>query len=211
MNALPDDEDACANAAVRRAQRRFQWFICPTAAAGFAMPWVLPMISLSRSAKAIVALGYTIVLIGGVLVFAFSMMRHAPLVKQLRPAGRRYTWRFLPAMMAYGAVFIAATWVYRNLHPTGLGAVLMGLSPSVPILFAIRAMMLFLKEETDEYLRSRMLEGWAIATGLALGVCTVWGFLDQFKVVPHLPLWAAFPLWACCMVPANFILQRRDA
>ena len=56
-----------------------------------------------------------------------------------------------------------------------------------------------------------MLEGWAIATGLALAVCTVWGFLDQFEVVPHLPLWAAFLIWACCLVPAQFLLQRRDA
>ena len=88
---------------------------------------------------------------------------------------------------------------------------LAALAPSVPLLFAIRAMMLFLKEETDEFLRSRMLEGWSLAAGLTLAVCTVWGFLDQFEIVPHLPLWTAFLIWACCLIPAQFLLARRDA
>ena len=96
-----------------------------------------------------------------------------------------------------------------RVHPTGLMAALAALAPSVPVLIAIRAMVLLLKEETDEYLRTRALETWAIATGLALSVCTVWGFLDQFEVVPHLPLWAAFPLWACCIGPALWLLNRR--
>jgi hypothetical protein len=145
----------------------------------------------------------------GVLGFAWWLAPRSPLMQQVRPAGRRYMVRFLPAMLVYSAVFIAATWYYRHMHPTGWDAVLTGLAPSVPVLFAIRAMMQLLKEETDEYLRSRLLEGWALATGMVLALCTVWGFLDQFRVVPHLALWAVFPLWACCLIPAHLILNKR--
>jgi hypothetical protein len=211
MNTKPDDDDARDAAAFRRAQRRFQWFVWPAASIGIALPWILPLAPGLRSAMPAIVLGYMVIVIGGVILFAWWLVPRSPLVTQLRPAGRRYTLRFLPAMLLYVFVFAAATWVFKHLHPTGAGAVLMALAPSVPILLAIRAMMLFLKEETDEFLRSRMLEGWAIATILTLSICTVWGFLDQFAVVPHLPLWAAFPLWACCLMPASFILQRRDA
>jgi hypothetical protein len=129
----------------------------------------------------------------------------------MRPAQRRYTWRFLLPMMVYVATLIAATLYWKTAHPTGLAALLVALAPAVPVLFGIRAMMLLLKEETDEYLRSRMLEGWALATGGALAICTVWGFLDQFQVVPHLPLWVVFPIWAVCLAPAQWFLCKRQA
>jgi hypothetical protein len=129
----------------------------------------------------------------------------------MRPAARRYMARFLPAMLLYVAVFEAATWYWLRMHPTGLRAVLAALVPAIPVLFAIRAMLLLLREETDEYLRARGLEVWALATVLTLGACTVWGFLDQFEVVPHLPLWAVFPLWAVCLFPAHIIVQKRHS
>jgi hypothetical protein len=155
---------------------------------------------------------------GGAILFTLALiaLAWAPrrvlnrrgLVDDLRPAGRRYTRRFVPAMMAYVVVLICATWTRGHLHPAGVTAVLVGLAPSLPILLAIRAMVLFTKEETDEFLRARMLEGWSLATGLALAVCTVWGFLDQFGVVAHVPLWAVFPVWATCLGPAHWLMRR---
>jgi hypothetical protein len=67
------------------------------------------------------------------------------------------------------------------------------------VLFCLRAMYRWLREENDEYLRLKMLETWAIATAVTLAVTMVVGFLDTFKVIPHIPLWAVLPFWAACM------------
>jgi hypothetical protein len=172
--------------------------------------YIAILIFVPRPANVVAGLVAALLISMAVIMFAWRLaQRTGGPMDKLRPAGRRYTLRFLPAMMVYAAIFVAATAVWKQMHPHGLAAVALGLAPSLPILFAIRAMMLYLKEETDEYLRSRMLESWSLATGFALCICTVWGFLDQFEVVPHLPLWAAFPLWAVCLVPAQWL--RRDA
>lgn len=203
---VPNNDEPCTDPVFQRTVLRGAFALGTATLAYTILLFVVP-----RWLRSPIGLGGMAVICIGALALAFWALSHHPATNQWRPAGRRYTRRFLPAMMLYVLVFEAATWVYKHVHPAGIGAVLMALAPSVPILFAIRAMLLFLREETDEYLRSRMLECWSLATGLALCICTVWGFLDQFEVVPHLPLWAAFPLWACCIVPANFILQRRDA
>ncbi len=78
-------------------------------------------------------------------------------------------------------------------------------------MFALRAMYLLPREENDEYLRRQMLEGWTLAALIAMGVCTVLGFLDQFRVIPHIPLWAALPIWAICMGPVHLLLKGRCA
>jgi hypothetical protein len=204
MNAPPDDENLFANASFNRAARRGAWVIWAGTIIYFGGVLFLP-----RPLKAVVGLGGMAFLCLGVLGFVCWLAPRSPLMNLMRPAGRHYVTRFLPAMLLCIAVFEAATWYYMRMHPTGFMAVLAALAPSVPILFVIRATVRLLKEETDEYLRTRALETSALATGLALSVCTVWGFLDLFEVVPHMPLLAALPLWACCIGPARWILNRR--
>ena len=208
MNTLPEDNNVFKEFEVtyRRPLRRFTWFVWVMIAAIFVQTCFAPTLALPRTIKLAMIIGTTAIMLFGVFGFLWWLVPRHPLVKQMRPAARRLGKRFACAMTAYFITFAAATWYNLHRHP-----VLMALAPSLPILFTIRAMMLFLKEESDEFLRARMLEGWATATGLMLAVCTVWGFLDQFEVVPHLPMWAAFPLWACSLVPAHFLLQRREA
>jgi len=47
------------------------------------------------------------------------------------------------------------------------------------------------------------------ATGGLLAVATVWGFLEMFGLVPHIESWAAFPIWAVCLAPAQVLARRR--
>jgi hypothetical protein len=208
MNLPSEDLPPAGDATFRRRQRQVLWFAGVFMIASFTLPLLAHRV-LPPPVRPVVVLGAFFLFLCVLFGLIWRLAQHATLVKQMRPAARRYLARFLPAMLLYVVVFEAATFYYLRLHPAGLAAVLAGLAPSVPVLFAIRAMMLFLKEETDEYLRAFMLEGWSLATGLTLALCTVWGFLDQFEVVPHLPLWAAFPLWALCLLPAYFILQKR--
>lgn len=60
----------------------------------------------------------------------------------------RYQSRFLVPMVLYMVLMLAATYYWKNAHPTGLAAVLTALAPTVPILFALRAMHLWSREET---------------------------------------------------------------
>jgi hypothetical protein len=201
----PPDRDL-TNTRFERSVWRGLWVLWPAIIAYIGLVFSLP-----RSLKAVVGLGGMAVLCLGVLGFVWWLVPRSPLMNQRRPAARRLVMRIASAIVLFLLISVAATGTYRAVHPTGVAAMLAALAPSVPLLFAIRAMMLFPKEETDEFLRSRMLEGWSLATGLTLAVCTVWGFLDQFEVVPHLPLWVALYIWACCLVPAQFLLARRDA
>jgi hypothetical protein len=54
-------------------------------------------------------------------------------------------------------------------------------------------------EETDEYLRWKIVAHSLVATGGLLAVTTFWGFLEMFKLVPHVPAWGSLPLFAVLM------------
>jgi hypothetical protein len=130
---------------------------------------------------------------------------------KMRPAYRRYTLRFLPAMLGYVVVLLAATMYWNEAKPTGAVLWLLGIAPSLPLLLAIRAIVLLPREENDEYIRDCIYRSYAWGTGGALALCTVWGFLDLFEAVPHVQLWAVFPIWAVCMGLARLIPNERRA
>ena len=127
----------------------------------------------------------------------------------MRPAFRRYLRRFMIGMFSYVVVLQAATSIWNAYQPTGLLAWLLALAPAAPVFFAVRAIVLLLREEDDEFLREGLFRSitWALMGTLA--VCTAWGFLDTFELVPHTPLWAVFPIWACCLAPAQIIYWRK--
>jgi hypothetical protein len=153
---------------------------------------------------------FTLALIA-LFMLPWRVLRKRGLEGHMRPAYRRYTLRFLPAMLGYGAFLMGAIYYWKEAHPEGLTAWLVGLAPSLPLLFAIRAITLLPREEDDEYLRDRTYRAYALATGGMLAICSVWGFLDLFEVVPHVQLWAAFPIWAVCLAIAQCIPGRRAA
>jgi hypothetical protein len=150
-------------------------------------------------------------MVGGVIVVAFTLAligvagipnrvrRQRGFGERMRPAYRRYAWRFLPAMFAYVFLLIAAASYARSAEPAGVIAWAIAIAPAIPLLFAIRAIFLLPREEDDEYQRDRINSSYAWATGATLMVCTTIGFLDMFGVVPHLELWVIFPIWAIFM------------
>lgn len=150
-------------------------------------------------------------MVGGVIVIAFTLAligvanipnlirRKRGFGERMRPAYRRYMWRFLPAMFAYVFLLMAAVSYANSAEPTGWVAWVVAIGPAIPLIFAIRAIFLLPREEDDEYMRDRISRAYAWATGATLMVCTTVGFLDMFGVVPHLELWVIFPMWAIFM------------
>ena len=108
----------------------------------------------------------------------------------------RYQRRFMVASLSYVALLFASIWIAKTTEPGIAVRVLLAMVAALPVMAMIRAMALLLKEEDDEYLRSRHIQQSLVATGFLLTVSTLYGFLNTFDVAPRVDAWAAFPLWA---------------
>ena len=126
-----------------------------------------------------------------------------------RPAASRYQRRFFAAMSLYALTLTASISVYAYMHPPQALVWVLAIAPALPLLGAIAAMGLYYREETDELERSIASQSVLWATGGLLAIATVWGFLEQFGLVAHVPAWAAFPVWAACLGAASALVRRR--
>lgn len=142
----------------------------------------------------------------GVALFAASFLLLIPLSRSVQraqaesgnssPAMRAYTRRVLIAGFTYILMLLAGMAIARLYTPPVVVRVVLAVGVAVPVLFMIRAMALLLQEESDEYLRMRIVNQSLVATGFMLTIATLYGFLNAFDVAPRVDAWAAFPLWA---------------
>jgi hypothetical protein len=189
--------------------------------AGFWVLWVMAMIAATAAFFAAMQwnmaqeewsmpVGVAATLVFTVAIWLLAMTPYMIRRKQkaappMRPPIRRYMTRFMPAMLVYVVVLMPAMQFYQDSKPEGLLAWATAVAPAIPLLFAIRAIMLYYQEEDDEFRRAMAVQSHILATGLTLAVCTVYGFLDLFGLVPHVEAWAVVPLWALCLVPAQIV------
>jgi hypothetical protein len=142
----------------------------------------------------------------GIALFLASFLLLFPLVRAAERAQaacgfaskamRAYNRRVLVAGITYVVVLFGGMGVARYYDPPTFARVILAIAAALPVLFIIRAMALLLREETDEYLRMRLVEQSLIATGFLLTVATLYGFLNAFDLAPPIDAWAAVPLWA---------------
>jgi uncharacterized YccA/Bax inhibitor family protein len=110
-------------------------------------------------------------------------------------AARRYMWRCGLSMAAYMAVLIGCISAIRHLHPEGPLLVILSVLPALPMLAVIWSIFMFIVDQQDEYLRMRQVRQILVGTAFTLAVTTVWGFLEEAHVVPHIPLQWVFVIW----------------
>ncbi len=109
------------------------------------------------------------------------------------PAMRRYLRRLAISMVLYMSfLFIALRYVGSV---TGPVAYLLGALPGFAVLGVFWAVGRLLVEETDEYLRMLLVRQTLVATAFALSIATVWGFLENVKLVPHVDAFYITVLW----------------
>ncbi|MFL6733781.1 MAG: hypothetical protein ACJ8EY_03700 [Sphingomicrobium sp.] len=142
----------------------------------------------------------------GLALFASSFLLLIPLMRSVERAQdvcgvrskavRRYNRRVLIASMIYIVLLLGGISLARYYAPPAIVRVALAIIVSLPVMGIIAAMALLLKEETDEYLRMRMVEQSLIATGFLLTVATLYGFLNAFDLAPQIDSWAAVPVWA---------------
>jgi hypothetical protein len=111
-------------------------------------------------------------------------------------AMRAYNQRVLIASLTYVAMLFSGIWIANHYHPSAPVRVILAIAVAAPVIFIIRAMALLLKEETDEYLRTRLVEQSLLATGFLLTAGTLYGFLNAFDLAPRIDAYWVVPIWA---------------
>lgn len=115
--------------------------------------------------------------------------------RQSNPAQRRYVLRIAAAMAAYLVTLSAALRFVGGGAVTGPLAFLLALLPGISVAGIFWAVGRLLVEERDEYLRMLLVRQTLVATGFTLSVATMWGFLENFRLVPHVDAFYIAVLW----------------
>ncbi len=117
------------------------------------------------------------------------------MINSKSPAQRRYILRVSAAMAAYIVTLTAALHFVGGGTVTGPPAYLLALLPGVSIAAIFWAIGRLLVEEHDEYQRMLLVRQALVATGFTLSVVTMWGFLENFDLVPHVDAFYVAVLW----------------
>ncbi len=117
-------------------------------------------------------------------------------MKGNNPAFRRYTWSVMLLMTAYVLVLIGVNLYFDNSAPTGAAAYAAAILPALPIVGVFIVIgRLLVDLRSDEYVRMLLVRQTLVATAFALTVATVWGFLEDFDLAPHLEAYWFAVLW----------------
>jgi hypothetical protein len=111
------------------------------------------------------------------------------------PAMRRFSRRFLIAMVCYATTLILALLARKHLHPNLVMAGLLAIATAIPVVAVIACVGLYLKEETDEFQRQLLTQNILWSTGCTLTSTTIWGLLELFTPVPRLEAFSIFSLF----------------
>lgn len=112
-----------------------------------------------------------------------------------RRAITRYNRTVLGLSGAYAGLLIAAEVAIGRNGLTGPLAYLVAILPALPIIGVFAAMGRYLAEEPDEYQRFLTTRQTLVATGFALSLATIWGFLEAFGLAGHIDAYWIAVVW----------------
>ncbi len=113
----------------------------------------------------------------------------------LTPAWKRYNSRMIWLWLLYAAFLVIAIYLFKQRLIGGAAAYLVAILPAIPIIGVFATVGRYLIEEGDEYLRMLMVRQTLWATGFALSLATVWGFLESFELVGHVEAYYVAVVW----------------
>ncbi|HEX6742057.1 MAG TPA: hypothetical protein VF079_09740 [Sphingomicrobium sp.] len=111
------------------------------------------------------------------------------------PAWRTYNIRVIWLSAIYALFLVGAVYGFKHDLITGPAAYAVAILPALPIIGIFGAIGRYLVEEQDEYVRMLMVRQTLWASGFTLSLATVWGFLDNFKLVGHVEGYWIVVLW----------------
>ena len=110
-------------------------------------------------------------------------------------AKKRYDIRVIGLSLVYAVCLLAAVYGFKHHLIAGPLAWVAGVLPALPIIGIFAAIGLYLVEESDEYLRMMTVRQTLWASGFSLSIATIWGFLESFDLVGHVPVYWVSVLW----------------
>jgi hypothetical protein len=110
-------------------------------------------------------------------------------------ANVRYSVRVVVLSLIYSVFLIGAVYGFKHHLLSGPAAWIAGTLPALPIIGIFAAIGLYLVEESDEYLRMMTVRQTLWASGFSLSIATIWGFLESFDLVGHVPVYWVSVLW----------------
>jgi hypothetical protein len=112
---------------------------------------------------------------------------------------RRYMWRITAAMAVYIVGLFSANYLIDSELVSGPLAWAAALVPGLAVASVFYAVGMLILEQTDEFIRMLLIRQNLIATGFAMSIVAVWGFLESFGFVTHVPGFLIIGLWAVGM------------
>lgn len=109
--------------------------------------------------------------------------------------GRRYIVRLGISMAVYIATLFAGEYLVSRGLIDGPLVWVFGFLPGLAIIGAFYAIAMLIVETTDEFIRMLIVRQVLIGTGFALSIATVWGFLENYDLVPHVDSYWVAILW----------------
>jgi hypothetical protein len=107
-------------------------------------------------------------------------------------SARRYMVRLGVSMTLYVVSLLTAVYFAREGDAASALMWLLALLPGLAVIGAFYAIAMLIVETTDEFVRMLLVRQVLYATVIAMSAATIWGFLENFDLVPHI---AAF-YWA---------------
>jgi len=182
--------------------RRSPWFWAGNYLASSA---IIVVLKLTDAITAPVAM----ILFLGAMGLLIPLVRASERGDCVNPVIIRYNRRFLIASFGYVLGLGIAIAVWNSYKLTGATVFALALLPTLPTFGMIWAMGRYLVEETDEYLRYRMVRAALMSLGLVLAIGIFWGFLEMFELVPHVWSWWVLPVWAVGLGIAQVVMKVR--
>ncbi|MBX9859870.1 MAG: hypothetical protein K2Y20_09810 [Sphingomonas sp.] len=113
----------------------------------------------------------------------------------VKRAIKRYNRTIFALSAVYAVTLFAAIYVFNHRLVSGAVAVIVSMLPALPIIGMFAAIARYLIEESDEYIRMMEVRKTLVATGFALSIATIWGFMESFEVVGHVESFYIAVLW----------------
>ena len=117
-------------------------------------------------------------------------------MKRVTPAAKRYLLRISIAMALYLVSLFGANYLIENVgvaRPLALG---LALVPGLATASLFYAVGMYIRETTDEFMRMLLVRQQLIASGFAMSMACVWGFLETFALVGHIEAFWIIVLWS---------------
>jgi hypothetical protein len=113
----------------------------------------------------------------------------------LSPAIKRYNRRVIGLSLVYAVFLLFAVYSFKHQLLHGLVAYVAAILPAFPIIGIFGAMGRYLIEEQDEYVRMLTVRQSLWASGFALSLATIWGFLESFDLAGHIDSYNIVIVW----------------